>query len=51
MQRKLRSAAIEMPARDQPIVAAMGWRKTLSESIAPRPMQVTTIPTPTTTQP
>ena len=28
-----------------------GWRKMLSESIAPTPMHVTTIPTPTTTQP
>jgi hypothetical protein len=48
MQRKLRSAAVEMPVRDQSIAAAMGWRKTLSESIAPCPMQVTMIPTPTT---
>ena len=37
--------------RDQPIAWAMGWRKMLSDSIAPMPMQVTTIPTPTMTQP
>ena len=40
-----------MPVRDQPIASDMGWRKTLSESIAPTPMQVTTMPAPTTNQP
>ena len=39
--------AIEMPVRDQPIASDMGWRKILSESIAPNPMQVTTKPAPT----
>jgi hypothetical protein len=48
---QLRSAAVEMPVRDQPIASDMGWRKMLSESIAPTPMQVTTIPAPTMIQP
>ncbi len=51
MQRKLRSAAVEMPVRDQPIASDMGWRKTPSENIAPNPTQVTTIAAPTMTQP
>ena len=51
MLRKLRRAAIEMPVRDQPIAADMGARKTLRESMAPSPMQVTTIPAPTMIQP
>jgi hypothetical protein len=37
--------------RDQPIASDMGWRNTVSEAIAPNPMQVTTMPTATTTQP
>ena len=51
MQRKFRSAAVEMPVRDQPIESEMGWRKTPSDIIAPSPMQVTTRPAPTMTQP
>jgi hypothetical protein len=51
MHRKLRSAAIEIPVRDQPIASDMGWRKTPSDIIVPRPMQVTTRPTPTMIQP
>jgi hypothetical protein len=51
IQRKFRSAAVEMPARDQPIASEMGWRKTPSVKTAPSPMQVTTMPTPTMTQP
>ena len=51
MLTKLRSAAVEMPVRDQPIASDMGWRKTPSESIAPNPTQVTTIPTATMIQP
>src|SRR2546425_371274 len=51
MLRKLRSAAIEMPARDQPIAADMRASQTLSERIAPSPPQVTTIPTPTMVHP
>ncbi len=51
MLSQVRSAAIEMPVRDQPIASDMGWRKILSESIAPNPMQVTTKPAPTMTQP
>ena len=51
MPRKFRSAAVEIAVRDQPIAPDMGWRKTPSESIAPNPTQVTTIPTPTMTQP
>ena len=44
-------AAVEIPVRDQPIAWAMGWRNTLSESIAPMPKQVTTMPMPTMAQP
>ena len=51
MNRKLSNAAIEIPARDQPIAADIGCRKTPSDNIVPRPMQVTTKPTPTMTQP
>ena len=51
MHRKFSIAAIAIPVRDQPMAEAMGWRKTLSVSIAPNPTQVTTIPTPTMTQP
>jgi len=47
----VRSAAVEIPVRDQPIASDMGWRKMPSESIAPTPTQVTTIPAPTMTQP
>ena len=46
MQRKLRSAAVEMPVRDQPIDSDIGWRKTPSENIAPNPTHVTTMATP-----
>src|SRR5437016_4404811 len=51
MQRKLRSAAVEIPVRDHPVAADMGWRKTPSEDIAPNPTQVTTMPAPTMIQP
>ena len=51
MQSQLRSAAVETPVRDQPVASDMGWRKMLSESIEPTPMQVTTMPAPTMTQP
>jgi len=44
-------AAVEMPVRDQPVAADMGWRKTPSENIAPNPTHVTTIPAPTMIQP
>ena len=43
MHTKLRSAAVEMPVRDQPIDSDIGWRKTPSENIAPNPTHVTTI--------
>jgi hypothetical protein len=51
MQRKLTIAAAAMPVRDHPIASAMGWRKTLRVSMAPKPTQVMTMPTATTTQP
>jgi hypothetical protein len=51
MQSQFRSAAVEMPVRDQPVASEMGWRNTPSDSIVPTPMQLTTIPTPTTIQP
>ena len=44
MQSQLRSAAVEMPVRDQPVASDMGWRKTPSESMVPTPMQLTTMP-------
>src|SRR5882724_12658695 len=43
MLRKLSRAAVEMPVRDQPVSADIGWRKTPRENIAPNPIQVTTI--------
>ena len=33
------------------MASAIGWRNTLSDAIAPNPTHVTTMPTPTTTQP
>ena len=48
---QLTSAAVEIPVRVHPIAWVMGWRNTLSDSIAPMPIQVTTIPTPTMIQP
>lgn len=51
MQRKLRTAANEMPSRDQSLTYDIGWRKTPSDIIVPMPMQDTTMPTPTVTQP
>jgi hypothetical protein len=51
MQRKLRSAAVERPVRDQPSASDMGCRKTPSENIAPNPTQVTTIAAPAMAQP
>src|SRR2546430_4427654 len=51
MQSQLMSAAVEIPVRDQPIASAIGARNTVSETIAPKPTQVTTIPTPTIVQP
>ncbi len=46
-----RKAAAEMSARDQPIDWDMGWRKMLSEIIAPCPIEVARMPTLTMTQP
>ena len=51
MHRKSSVAAVDMPLRDQPVSAAIGCRKTASENIAPMPMQVISMPAPTTTQP
>jgi hypothetical protein len=51
MQSQPRSAAVEMPVRDQPIASAIGTRNTVSDAIAPKPTQVTTMPTATTIQP
>ena len=51
MHRKSSVAAVDMPLRDQPVSAAIGCRNTASESIAPMPMQVISMPAPTTTQP
>jgi hypothetical protein len=51
IERKLRSAAVAMPVRDQPIASDIGWRNTASDVIAPIPTQVITMPTPTMTQP
>ena len=51
MLSQLMRAAVEMPVRDQPVAAAMGCRKMLSDSIAPKPTQLTTMPVPTMTQP
>ena len=51
MQIQLRSAAVEIPARDQPIASDMGWRKTPSESMAPNPTQVMMAPAATMTHP
>src|SRR5688572_3438772 len=47
IDRKLRSAAVAMPVRDQPIASAMGCKNTVSDIMAPNPTHVTTIPTPT----
>ena len=51
MQRKASIEAAEIPARDQPISADTGCRNTVSDIIVPTPMQLTTMPTPTITQP
>ena len=51
MQSQVMSAAVEMPVRDQPIASDMGCRNTLSESIAPTPTHVTTMPEPTMNHP
>ena len=42
--------ALEMPARDQPVSADMGWRKTASENMAPMATQPISAPAPTITQ-
>ena len=44
-------ATDEIPLRDHPVCWAIGARKTASAIIAPNPMQVITMPAPTTTQP
>ena len=44
-------ATDEMPLRDHPVCCAIGARKTASAIIAPNPMQVITMPAPTTIQP
>jgi hypothetical protein len=49
--RKFRSAAVAMPLRDQPIASVIGCRNTASDIMAPKPTQVTTMPTATMTQP
>ena len=51
MARKSIVAAAETPLRDQPIASEIGCRNTASDSIAPKPTQVISAPTPTTTQP
>jgi hypothetical protein len=51
MQSQFTMAAVEIPVRDQPVDSDMGWRKMLSESIAPTPMQVTRMPVPTMIHP
>ena len=51
MASQLSSAAVETPVRDQPVASEIGCRKMLSASIAPTPMQVTTMPVPTMIQP
>ena len=51
MHRKLRSAAVEMLVRDQPVAADIGCRKMPSDIIVPIPRQVMTMPAPTMTQP
>src|SRR3954465_10913886 len=51
MKRKLSVAALDTPARDQPVAAVMGWRKTASDIIAPTATQPMRAPIATTTQP
>ena len=51
MHRKAIVAALEMPVRDQPVASAIGCRNTPSDIAVPNPMQVTTMPAATTTQP
>ena len=50
MARKLSVIALEMPARDQPVAADIGSRKTASENIAPMATQVMSAPAATITQ-
>src|SRR5690349_7940786 len=50
MTRKLMVIAKEMPARDQPVSADMGARKTASENIAPTATQPMRPPSATMTQ-
>jgi hypothetical protein len=49
--KKFSVIAAAMPARDQPVSAAIGAKKKGSENIAPMPTQVANAPTATTTQP
>ena len=51
MIRKSSVIAVEMPARDQPVSADIGSRKTASENIAPIATQPISAPAPTITQP
>ena len=51
MHRNASIEAAEMPVRDQPISTDIGCRNTLSDIIVQMPMQLTTIPTATMTQP
>jgi hypothetical protein len=51
MQRKFKSAAVEMLVRDQPVASDIGCRKMPSDIIVPMPRQVMTMPAPTMTQP
>jgi len=51
IQRKARVEAVEIPVRDQPRDSAIGCKKTPNDITPPMPMQPTTIPTATITQP
>jgi hypothetical protein len=50
MLRKAKAMAAEMPARDQPVSALMGPRKTAREKITPMATQVITAPAATRVQ-
>lgn len=51
MQREASIEAAEISAREQPIPADTSCRNTVSDIMVPTPMQLTTMPTPTITQP
>jgi hypothetical protein len=50
MTRKLSVIALDRPARDQLVSAAIGVRKIASENMAPSATQVISAPAPTMTQ-